>query len=68
MLQVGLIAFAGLMCVERAKEGNRRDVGQIALYTSKIIDSGIRLTWIESMRSWVSELLLMDKRGKSTVM
>ncbi|KAF8359554.1 ced-9 [Pristionchus pacificus] len=56
---VGLIAFAGLMCVERAKEGNRRDVGQIALYTSKIIDSGIRLTWIESMRSWAN--LMMDE-------
>ncbi|GMR41926.1 hypothetical protein PMAYCL1PPCAC_12121 [Pristionchus mayeri] len=50
--QVGLIAFAGLICVQKAKEGNRRELGLIALYTSKYIDGKIRLTWIDSMRSW----------------
>ncbi|GMS89032.1 hypothetical protein PENTCL1PPCAC_11207 [Pristionchus entomophagus] len=49
---VGLIAFAGLVCVEKAKEDKRRDMGLIALYTSRFIDKNIRLTWIDSMRSW----------------
>lgn len=49
---VGLIAFAGVLCVRKAREKRNRDIGLIALYTSKMIDAGIRMTWIESGRSW----------------
>lgn len=58
---VGLISFAGAMCVEKAREGNRRDMGLIALYTSKLIDAGVRTTWIESTRSWAG---LMRMHGQ----
>ncbi|GMT18657.1 hypothetical protein PFISCL1PPCAC_9954 [Pristionchus fissidentatus] len=49
---VGLITFAGLICVDKARNNERRDIGLVALYTSKFIESRIKLTWVDSMRSW----------------
>ncbi|GMS78458.1 hypothetical protein PENTCL1PPCAC_633, partial [Pristionchus entomophagus] len=49
---VGLVAFAGLLCVEKVKGCNMRGVELIALYTSNYIDKRIRSTWKDAMRSW----------------
>uniref|UniRef100_A0A0K0DBP4 BH4_2 domain-containing protein n=1 Tax=Angiostrongylus cantonensis TaxID=6313 RepID=A0A0K0DBP4_ANGCA len=50
---VGLISFGGLVATRLYARNFRREVQQIATYTSKFIDKRIRLTWVEDERSWV---------------
>ncbi|KJH48938.1 putative succinate dehydrogenase, cytochrome b556 subunit [Dictyocaulus viviparus] len=54
----GLISFGGLVAARLYACNLRREVQQIATYTSKFIDKRIRLTWVEDERSWKNFMLI----------
>lgn len=55
---VGLIAFGGVVATQMTSHGQRRQVHQIALYTSRFIDARIRITWPVDGRTWAQFMLM----------